>query len=128
MLTFFLIDDDEDDHELFQIALEAAEPSVNCVTAVNGQQGLTMLRNKAVEPDFIFLDLNMPLMGGKECLAELKKDKHLSQIPVVIFSTSSDPRDREETSLLGAIDFMTKPSKIYELTAVLKDFLGRLKN
>jgi len=122
-LLFFLIDDDDDDHELFQIALESADPAIKCVTAMNGQQALSMLKSGEVKPDFIFLDLNMPLMGGRECLIELKKDAALSTIPVVIFSTSSDPKDREETRLLGAIDFITKPSKIYELTAILNDFL-----
>ena len=122
-LTFFLVDDDDDDHELFQIALEAADPSIRCVTAMNGQEALDMLQNPALSPDYIFLDLNMPLMGGRECLAELKRNPDLSGIPVVIFSTSSDPKDREETRMLGAVDFITKPSKIYELTALLNTFI-----
>jgi len=122
-LTFFLVDDDEDDHELFQIALEAADPTIQYVTAMNGQEALDMLQDPDLVPDYIFLDLNMPLMGGRECLVELKKNPELKSIPVVIFSTSSDPKDKEETQLLGAVDFITKPSKIYELTALLNTFI-----
>lgn len=120
---FLLIDDDTDDHELFQIALQEADPEIACLTANNGSEGLELLTTGAVLPDCIFLDLNMPLMGGRECLAHLKQDTRFQKIPVVIYSTSSDPKDRAETLRLGASDFITKPSKISDLTAFLNDFI-----
>jgi CheY-like chemotaxis protein len=122
--VYLLVDDDEDDHELFTIALEEADPAIRCISAFNGQQALEMLGEGAVLPDFIFLDLNMPLMGGKECLAHLKADPRFSGIPVVIFSTSSDQQDRAETAALGAVDFITKPAKISELTELLNNFIA----
>ena len=67
----------------------------------------------------IFLDLNMPRLNGKQCLAELKREAHLRDIPVIIYSTSSEKRDIEETSRLGAAHFLTKPNKFEELCKAL---------
>jgi len=122
-LTFFLIDDDEDDRELFQIALEATNTGVKYLSAQSGGEALDLLQKQAISPDYIFLDLNMPQMSGKECLTELKKKTQLAHIPVVIFSTSNDPRDITDTKKLGAEDFITKPSKISELTRILNNFI-----
>jgi len=121
--TFFLIDDDEDDRELFQLALQETNAGVNYVSAQSGYEALEMLEKGEVVPDYIFLDLNMPQMSGRECLAELKQKINSAAIPVIIFSTSSDPRDIEDTKKLGAADFITKPSKISELTHLLNNFI-----
>lgn len=122
--TFFLVDDDEDDRELFGLALEEADASILLLTANSGAEALHMLTRERLRPDTIFLDLNMPMMDGKECLAELKNDPQTRDIPVIIFSTSSDPSDRLETARLGAVDFITKPSSIIELTRLLVQFTG----
>lgn len=122
-MLLLLIDDDEDDRELFQLAVEDASVRVECITIKSGYEALTMLSQRAIRPDFIFLDLNMPEMDGRECLAELKKSMHLKGIPVVIFSTSSDPRDVKETRELGAVHFISKPSQIQDLTESVDSFL-----
>lgn len=122
-LFFLLIDDDEDDRELFQIALKEVENDVQYMDATGGLEALQMLRTNETLPDFIFLDLNMPRMSGRECLIEIKNDPRLSSIPVIIFSTSNDPRDVEETKQMGAIEFITKPEKTSKLTRLLSDFI-----
>lgn len=104
-----LIDDDEDDKEIFCIALAEANPAVTCFTAEDGVEALEMLRDKSFVPDYIFLDLNMPLMSGKECLVEIRKQNHLDNTSVIIYSTSASERDIQETSALGASGFITKP-------------------
>ncbi|HEU5146580.1 MAG TPA: response regulator [Chryseosolibacter sp.] len=104
-----LIDDDDDDKEIFCIALGEANPAVKCFTADNGLEALQMLRDGSLVPDYIFLDLNMPLMSGKECLVEIRKQNHLKNTPVIIYSTSASERDIQETSILGASGFITKP-------------------
>ncbi len=118
---FLLIDDDDDDRELFQIALKNAKVPVNCVTCSSCIEALEKIED--INPDYIFLDLNMPMMSGKECLIELKKRAFTKDIPVVIFSTSSEASDITETKALGAIDFITKPSKVSELTYILNNFI-----
>lgn len=115
-LTFFLIDDDPDDREIFTIALQDLNPAYNCITAKNGLEAQEKLKNDpAFIPDFIFLDLNMPLMSGQECLVHLKKMQHIEQVPVIIYSTSSNEEDFIRTKQLGASNFLVKPSSITSL-------------
>ena len=117
-----LIDDDEDDRELFLLALEGMETGCSCVTVNSCSEALKMLHKGEYLPDFIFLDLNMPQVTGRECLCEMKASPKLSHIPVVIFSTSSEQKDIEETRESGAVGFITKPSKTIELSKMLDIF------
>jgi CheY-like chemotaxis protein len=110
-----IVDDDEDDRELFCGAVNELDHLVSCKMAHNGKEALDLLRSGAVKPDYIFLDLNMPKLNGKKFLSELKLDVALSEIPVVIYTTSKLPEDIEETKKLGAIHFITKPTGIEEL-------------
>lgn len=118
-INCLLIDDDEDDKEIFCLALNDANPSIRCHLASDGPEALSMLDEPSFVPDYIFLDLNMPLMGGKECLVEIKKRSHLRDTPVIIFSTSGSQRDIEEAIELGAASFITKPPLIASLTEKL---------
>jgi CheY-like chemotaxis protein len=115
------VDDDEDDKEIFCLALQNADPSINCVVASDGREALALLKDRSLVPDFIFLDLNMPVMNGKECLKEIRKQGHLNHVPVIIFSTSSADRDKEEAKALGASAFITKPPLVSLLAKKLSD-------
>src|SRR5688572_4686313 len=116
-----LVDDDDDDKEIFCLALEQADPSIDCRTASDGKEALKMLSDKGFLPDYIFLDLNMPQMDGKECLKEIRKQIHLTNVPVIIFTTSAAPKDIEETKKLGASAFITKPPLISNLAKKLSE-------
>ena len=108
--TLLIIDDDADDRDLFCEAVAEIDSTAQCTTASDGEDALTKLRtNPDLFPDFIFLDLNMPRMDGRICLAELKKDLNLKDIPVIIFTTSSSQKDIDDTHDLGATYFITKP-------------------
>lgn len=108
------------------MALKAINSSTKIVYAFDGVEALEKLRNGELESvDFIFLDLNMPRMNGKQFLAEIKKDPVLKNIPVIIYSTSSDSHDREEAERLGAKAFLTKPPYFSQLTQLLQDFFSR---
>ncbi|MCC7030520.1 MAG: response regulator, partial [Chitinophagaceae bacterium] len=88
------------------------------------EDGLSQLRSNAAElPDYIFLDLNMPGMNGKECLEVIKKDRILSSIPVIIYSTSSSKTDRDETLSQGASYFLTKPSEFRNICAAISNIM-----
>src|SRR4029077_16624983 len=78
---------------------------------------------KNLQPDFIFLDLNMPGMNGIQALEELKKEETISDIPVVVYSTSILPAEKEKALQLGASFFFIKPSSIAELVKSLKEIL-----
>ncbi|GAB3326123.1 response regulator [Larkinella ripae] len=121
-VTCFLID--EDDQELFTLALKKLDPSLTCVVADDCGEALQKLKqDDNFWPQYIFLDLNMPRMHGKQCLMELKKIARIRHIPIIIYSTSSEPRDIQETKALGASDFLTKPPLISTLTARLSKLL-----
>jgi CheY-like chemotaxis protein len=117
--SFLLVDDDEDDISVFKEVLKDVNPSVGLADAGDGQEALKILKQRNRLPDVIFLDLNMPRMDGKECLSELKKDPHLKHIPVIMYTTSSQSKDIEETMLKGAICFITKPTSLKELKNIL---------
>ncbi|KAA9346237.1 MULTISPECIES: response regulator [Larkinella] len=123
-VTCFLIDDDEDDQELFTLALKKVDPTLTCVVADDCGEAIQKLREEdAFMPQFIFLDLNMPRMHGKQCLMELKKIARIEHIPIIIYTTSSEPKDIHETKALGATDFLTKPPLISTLTTRLAKLL-----
>lgn len=120
-VTFLIVDDDIDDRDFFCEALREIDSTSVCLTAENGEDALMKLRKGSNNlPDFIFMDLNMPRMDGKQCLAELKRDTGLRTIPVIIYTTSSSPEDKDEVYALGASYFLTKPASYQKL---LKDIV-----
>ena len=122
-MVILIVDDDGEDIEFFQQAVLEIDPSVNCVEAYNGLEALKILKRNSWLPDYIFLDINMPLMNGRKCLEEIKKNESYKDIPVIIYSTTNDKNQIEECRKLGA-DFLTKPDSfdvlIKALTKILK--------
>lgn len=100
-------------------AIQELDETITCVTALNGKEGLDKLKAKEVVPRLIFLDLNMPAMNGFQFLEHVKDNDELSKIPVVVFSTSSNSSDVQQTKKLGAIDFFTKPTSFLKLKQLL---------
>ena len=119
-MNCLFVDDDIDDQEIFSFAVRGLNKPVSLVTAGDGLEALEILKaDKTFIPDCIFLDLNMPRMNGKECLPELRKLSWLKEVPIIIYTTSSEEKDKSETRRLGASDFMTKESSIEGLKTAL---------
>ena len=124
---FLLIDDDIDDRELFVEALEKAGSTVSCSVCEDAREALKKLETKTIaSPDVIFLDINLPVMSGWECLAWLKKSSQYKDIPVIMYSTSSHKRDREIAQDLGALCFFTKPNDYNQLVHFLKEIVEKV--
>jgi CheY-like chemotaxis protein len=133
-ITILLAEDDEDDRELTRDALmdEGMAEAMQFVT--DGQELLDYLRRDgdyaaataaAPRPSIILLDLNMPRMDGREALAEIKADRSLRRIPVVVLTTSSDQQDIRNAYHLGANSYITKPvepAKLVEVMKVVTDY------
>jgi len=120
-VKILLAEDDKDDQELFIDAVDAADvPSV--VTAVeNGQELVDTLRDKSQpDPDIIFIDINMPVKGGKQALEEIKGDRELRDIPAVMLSTWDHPADIEDTFDKGADLYVQKPNSFAGFVLLLK--------
>jgi CheY-like chemotaxis protein len=122
-----LIDDDQDDAELFADALKELEPVTifdHFEDGVKALGGLT--KNGVVYPDIIFLDINMPLLNGWDCLREIKKVASLAGIPIIMFSTANMHNIGINPSDVGAAAFMTKPDSYALLKKNLADLFHSL--
>ncbi len=110
-----LVEDNEHDVELARAAL--AESDVRCEVRVarDGQEALDLLRGAEQRPDLVLLDLNMPRVSGPEVLRALKGDAALRDVPVVVFTTSNEARDREACAVAGADDYVLKPGRFDQL-------------
>lgn len=120
----FLVDDDMDDQEIFKSALAKVDEDLALLTATNGYDALQVLSSATKLPDYIFVDLNMPRMSGLQFLKEIKNNNTLKNIPVIIYTTSSNPNDIAKTRELGADDFITKPARFSDLCRLLQSLLS----
>lgn len=109
------VDDDQEDREFFCDALREIDAAITCLTAGSGMEALTLLESLTSLPDYIFLDINMPMMDGKQLLRTLKKLPAFQSIPVIMYSTSTDTREIRECYRLGAEDFLIKPHSFEKL-------------
>src|SRR5690242_19258303 len=85
-------DDDTDDALLFTQAADLMTSSILLSFAEDGEQLMRYL-SKEMLPDMIFLDLNMPVKNGLECLREIRSDKKLDWLPIIVYTTSANPKD-----------------------------------
>ena len=120
-LRILLVDDDEDDRQFFADALDGIELNTQLHLLENGKSCIEYLNSETENlPDLIFLDLNMPIMNGFECLDIIRSTPHLKNLMIAIYSTSSAERDIEETFKKGANIYIKKPSSFNELKKSLK--------
>jgi CheY-like chemotaxis protein len=122
-----LIDDDQDDIELFSDALGQIDASIHLVTAHNGREALALLGSDILDqPDHIFLDINMPIMNGIDCLETMREQLDI-RIPVTMYTTSQNPREYSRCKSLGA-EFLPKPDNYTVLTEILAKKVRDLMN
>lgn len=119
-----LADDDDDDRLLFMDVLREYSHESTLTVAYNGEHLMNILRSDG-PPDVLFLDLNMPLKNGIECLDEIRGDEKLKQLPVVIFSTSSHPGTINKMYDNGAHLYVRKPNDFGTLRRVIHAVLGK---
>src|SRR5664279_1818360 len=104
------VDDDPDDRELIRDAIFQVDPSYSVAQATNGKEALQYLV-RALDselPCLVIMDLNMPVMDGKQTVVEIRKNRKLSQVPVVVFTTSSHSADLNFCRQHG-VELVTKP-------------------
>lgn len=106
-LHVFIADDDPEDIELFKLALHEIAENVKVSVAKDGVELLDFL--KVVIPDIIFLDINMPCMNGLDCLAAIRSQRDLQDVPVIIYSTAAGKEDIYKSYILGANRYIKKP-------------------
>ncbi len=124
-IRILLVEDNPGDIRLTQEALKSGKILYDLQVVKDGRQALDFLYRQgeyagAFTPDLILLDLNLPIINGREVLAEVKSDPNLKQIPVIIMTTSSDERDVSDTYAHDANCYITKPFDFDQFINVIK--------
>jgi CheY-like chemotaxis protein len=119
-------DDDPDDIELVEEAFRQFTNNVELLTFQNGSQALAYLKILSEEdptPCLIILDINMPVLNGKETLVRLRQMEKYDGVPVVLFTTSSMPLDKAFAQRYNA-GFVTKPLGFEQMEIITKRFIN----
>lgn len=120
-LNILLADDDTDDCIFFKEAVDELEVSALLTVVHEGEQLMQLLTNAGNKlPHVLFLDLNMPRKNGFECLSEIKQDKKLAPLPVIVFSTSHEQEVVNQLYLNGAKYFIRKPSEFNQFKRIIQ--------
>lgn len=130
-MTYLFIDNDLEDIDLYKEAIEYINESgyfafqdqtITCEALTNCSNVVDYIQKLTRKPDVIFLDINMPHMGGKECLKVLKSNRDTSSIPVVMLSTSCPLADADEYRNMGAVQCIRKPNAFITLVKIFSRF------
>lgn len=119
MSRILLIEDDTGDVYLLKEAFGVCGPGVTLQHAASGEEGLALLRS-GPKPDLVMLDLNLPGHDGCEVVEEMRKDKALSNLPVLMLTTSQAESDVERAYRSGVNAFMVKPMDLDQLELLAK--------
>jgi CheY-like chemotaxis protein len=118
------VDDDPDDREIVCRTIEELDSTIKVIHAGDGVEAidyLSKVKNTHEQPCLVILDMNMPRMDGKQTLSKIKKDQELSDLNVVIFTTSNSPIDKTFCAQYG-VELITKPDNV----STIKEQVRRL--
>ena len=118
IVQVLLADDNKNEHVFFTHALKYVGFETALTSIYSSQQLLGHLAQEKL-PDILFLDVNMPMKNGLECLSLLRADERYRDMPIIMYSTSDNRRDTDQSFLLGADLYIRKPVEIDELVAAL---------
>ena len=116
------VEDDDEDVLFFNSALKSDGSTVH-LQVVHTADELYELLGQGISPDVLVLDLNLPIVSGREILLELEKDKQMDSVPKVVLTTSSSERDKVFCLLHGAKKFFTKPISPRGYELIIDDIL-----
>jgi CheY-like chemotaxis protein len=124
-IEVLLVEDDPGDVLLIKEAFEFNKVHNNLNVVNDGEQALAYLRRegeyaKALRPDLVLLDLNLPRKDGREVLAEVKADERLRAIPIVVLTTSEAEEDVLKSYQLHANAYVTKPVDFERFVAIVR--------
>lgn len=115
-----IAEDDDEDFEIFSAAVEEVSFAIILSRVENGEILMRRLNTLEKLPDILFLDILMPCIDGRECLKLIRSDKKFDALPVIMFSSLSDPKSIEHCFREGSNLYVLKPNTIQELIAFLE--------
>lgn len=118
--TIVLAEDDPEDVLIFSELMTEINADIELTIVENGLRLMNLLEATEVLPDLIFIDINMPLKNGLQCLKEIKSAASWKDIRTIILSTSSHPEQIEESYRNGAALYIKKPNSYTEFKIVLE--------
>jgi DNA-binding NarL/FixJ family response regulator len=125
-ITIFLADDDEDDRIFFKDAMAEIDQTHQLVITDSGDKVMDYFSNANLLPQFVFLDINMPVRNGIECLRYIKEKYPGNQFHVIMLSTSLAGKDIEQSYQYGASIYIQKPGNFSHLVSYLSYCLHEL--
>lgn len=120
-MNILLADDNKGDCLLFEDALSEIDIKASLTISNSGKQMMKVLDGS--HPDVIFLDINMPCKNGYECLEDIKSKPGLTDIPVVVMSSSNSPESISMAFQKGATTYICKPDSFAKLVLKLEQVL-----
>jgi two-component system, response regulator len=128
-----LVEDNPDDVALTQMAFKKSGIPNKLVVATDGQEALGILLDKAENGDkntdhnpvLVLLDLKLPYVSGLDVLKQIRSDKSIRQIPVIVLTSSMEEDDRIESYLLGANDYIRKPTGFSQFVEIVQKIKTR---
>lgn len=119
--NILLIDDDKDDCDVFEQALQLVSKSLQLSYVHQSEDVLAAIA--AFQPNLIFLDINLPRISGFDCLKVIQKSAKYAHIPIVMYSSSDNPKEINAAYGLGATLYFKKPTNFSHLVQSLKEII-----
>ncbi|PQA59648.1 response regulator [Siphonobacter curvatus] len=121
---FLIVDDDADDRDLLNLAYQEGSYQCDLVFAEDGREALKLLEQSPVRPSVMLVDINMPGMNGLELLQKLKSSARWKGMPVVMLTTSNNPRLIHDAYSMGANSYLVKPDNYHTLSSLWDALYG----
>ena len=122
-MVIYNVDDDLDDREFFCDAIKALSPASPCVLFESGVELLNFMDQSPIQPDYIFIDINMPKMNGYECAREIKLNYLSGDTQIVMYSTAFNPQDIKAFDKDG-FRYILKQNSMTDLVQTIKTVIS----
>lgn len=126
-VDIFLVEDNEDFSFLIEKAIDHIDKDLSIKIVDNGLNALEVLKHldqEGIRPRIILLDLNLPGLSGLDLLVKIKTIEFLKQVPVILFTTSENPKDVRLATEHGANAYVTKPHGYIALIDCLRSLFN----
>ena len=122
--TLVVIDDDVDDLNIMKDIIKDVDPTIRCTSFLYSEEAIRLIiKEWMVVPDYIIIDMNMPLKNGQECLIDLRKHELLDNTAIIIYSTTVVPALRSELLANGATHVFQKPVTINDWHTIVRKLI-----